>query len=161
MAANEKRVLVAEDDLSTRRAWSELISSWGYKVSAAADGEEALEIARTFEPHIILSDLKMPRKDGMELLREIREFGLNTATIMISGEGDIPEAVQSIKLGAYDYLRKPIDPPHLKVLLGNLTQHLDISEEVTRLRKRLLGIGELGPMIGQSLPMRRVMTAIE
>ena len=55
MAANEKRVLVAEDDLTTRRAWSELISSWGYKVSAAADGEEALEIARTFEPHIILS----------------------------------------------------------------------------------------------------------
>jgi DNA-binding NtrC family response regulator len=161
MLANEKRVLVAEDDPTTRQAWSELISSWGYKVSAAADGEEALQLAKTNEPHILLSDLKMPRKDGLGLLRDLREAGLNIATIMISGEGDIPEAVQAIKLGAYDYLRKPIDPPHLRVLLGNLTEHLNISQENVRLRKRLLGIGELGPMQGQSLAMRRVMSAIE
>lgn len=80
---------------------------------------------------------------------------------MISGEGEIPDAVQAIKLGAYDYLRKPVDPSHLRLLLNNLSTHLTVSEENQRLRRRLINAGQLGPMIGQSLAMRRVMSLIE
>ncbi|HLK86899.1 MAG TPA: sigma-54 dependent transcriptional regulator [Candidatus Binataceae bacterium] len=156
-----KRVLVAEDHQRTRNAWAELISSWGFEVEAAEDGQRALELVGSFEPHILLLDLKLPLKDGLEVLGEIRRRGLPITTIVISGEGDIPDAVQAIKLGAYDYLRKPVDPPRLRQTLNNLSEHLAVSEENQRLRLRLMGAGELGPIVGQSQAMRRVMALIE
>jgi DNA-binding NtrC family response regulator len=95
------------------------------------------------------------------VLREIRANGWQIPTIVISGEGDIDDAVQSIKLGAYDYLRKPVDPHHMEVLLNNLRTHLTVSKENQLLRRRLMDAGELGQLIGQSLAMRRVMAAID
>ncbi|MGB6561533.1 MAG: sigma-54 dependent transcriptional regulator [Candidatus Binataceae bacterium] len=159
--ADAKRVLVAEDHPRTRHAWVELIASWGFKVEAAEDGQRATELIASFEPHILLLDLKLPRKDGLGVLGEIRQSGLPITTIVISGEGDIPDAVQAIKLGAYDYLRKPVDPPRLRQTLNNLSEHLAVSEENQRLRLRLMGVGELGPIIGQSQAMRRVMALVE
>ncbi|SRR5579875_651450 len=159
--ANEKRILVAEDDLATSQAWSELIAAWGFRVEIAEDGKRALELIESYQPHILLLDLRLPQKDGIQVLSELREKGLHIPTIMISGEGEIPDAVQAIKLGAYDYLRKPVDPSHLRLLLNNLSTHLTVSEENQRLRRRLINAGQLGPMIGQSLAMRRVMSLIE
>jgi DNA-binding NtrC family response regulator len=159
--ANEKRILVAEDDLATSQAWSELIAAWGFPVKVAEDGKRALELIESYEPHILLLDLRLPQKDGIQILSELRDKGLHIPTIMISGEGEIPDAVQAIKLGAYDYLRKPVDPSHLRLLLNNLSTHLTVSEENQRLRRRLINAGQLGPMIGQSLAMRRVMSLIE
>ena len=159
--ADAKRVLVAEDHPRTRHAWVELIASWGFKVEAAEDGQRAIELIASFEPHILLLDLKLPVKDGLGVLSEIRQRGLPITTIVISGEGDIPDAVQAIKLGAYDYLRKPVDPPRLRQTLNNLSEHLAVSEENQRLRLRLMGVGELGPIIGQSQAMRRVMALVE
>ncbi|MGH8012955.1 MAG: sigma-54-dependent transcriptional regulator, partial [Candidatus Binataceae bacterium] len=120
-----------------------------------------LELVESYDPHILLLDLKLPEKDGIAVLTDIRARGLQIPTVVISGEGEISDAVQSIKLGAYDYLRKPVDPPHLRVLLNNLTAHLTVSEENQRLRRRLLRAGQLGPLVGHSTPMRRVMTLIE
>ncbi len=159
--ADAKRVLVAEDHPRTRQAWTELIASWGFKVEAAEDGQRAIELIGSFEPHIVLLDLKLPIKDGLEVLGEIRQRGLPITTIVISGEGDIPDAVQAIKLGAYDYLRKPVDPPRLRQTLNNLSEHLAVSEENQRLRLRLMGVGQLGSIIGQSQAMRRVMALVE
>jgi DNA-binding NtrC family response regulator len=159
--ADAKRVLVAEDHPRTRLAWVELIASWGFKVEAAEDGQRAIELIGSFEPHILLLDLKLPIKDGLGVLSEIRQRGLPITTIVISGEGDIPDAVQAIKLGAYDYLRKPVDPPRLRQTLNNLAEHLSVSEENQRLRLRLMGVGQLGPIIGQSQAMRRVMALVE
>ncbi len=159
--SDAKRVLVAEDHPRTRHAWAELIASWGFEVEAAEDGQRAIDLIASFEPHIVLLDLKLPIKDGLGVLSEIRQRGLPIITIMISGEGDIPDAVQAIKLGAYDYLRKPVDPPRLRQTLNNLSAHLAVSEENQRLRLRLMGVGELGPIIGQSQAMRRVMALVE
>jgi DNA-binding NtrC family response regulator len=157
----ERRILVAEDDFATRQAWCKLIVSWGFNVEAAEDGKRVLELIDSYDPHILLLDLKLPYKDGIQVLSEIRDKGLQIPTLVISGEGDFPDAVQSIKLGAYDYLRKPVDPPHLRVLLNNLGAHLTISEENQRLRRRLMRAGELGSLIGQSREMTRVMALIE
>src|SRR5258708_19559906 len=159
--ADAKRVLVAEDHPRTRHAWVELIASWGFKVEEAEDDQRAIDRLASFEPHILLLDLKLPVKDGLAVLSEIRQRGLPITTIVISGEGDIPDAVQAIKLGAYDYLRKPVDPPRLRQTLNNLSEHLAVSEENQRLRLRLMGAGELGPIIGQSQAMRRVMAMVE
>src|SRR5579885_73893 len=116
------RILVAEDDATTLEAWCGMIRSWGFDVSGAADGEEALQRGRAYNPHVLISDLKMPRRDGLDLLKEMRRLGVSVPTLIISGEGDIPEAVAAIKLGAIDYVRKPIDPPHLRALLNLLAR---------------------------------------
>ncbi|MDO8434040.1 MAG: sigma-54 dependent transcriptional regulator, partial [Candidatus Binatus sp.] len=159
--ANETRILVAEDDVSTHEEWSESLSAWGFRVETAEDGERATELIKTFQPHILLTDLRMPRKDGLQLLRDIREMGIDLPTVIISGQGDIPDAVEAIKLGAIDYLRKPVDPPHLRQMLKNLADIVQMREENLTLRRRLADVGELGPLFGRSLVMRRVITAIE
>ncbi|HVN27661.1 MAG TPA: sigma-54 dependent transcriptional regulator [Candidatus Binataceae bacterium] len=157
----EKRILVAEDDRTTRDAWSELIVAWGYKVKTAENGEAALTEAASYDPHILLLDLNLPRKNGLQVLQELNERGLRIPTIVISGQGEIPDVVKTIKLGAYDYLRKPVDPAHLRVMLTNLAAHITVAEENERLRRRLMEAGKLGPMIGQSRAMQQVMVLIK
>jgi len=155
------RVLIVEDNADAREAWSTLISSWEYRVETAEDGERALRLIESTDPQILLLDLRIPKKDGLAVLREIRANGWHLPTIVISGEGEIEDAVESIKLGAYDYLRKPVDPHHMEVLLNNLRTHLTVSKENQLLRRRLMDAGELGQLIGQSFAMRRVMASIE
>jgi len=159
--ASEIRVLIAEDDRDTHDEWRESLASWGFRPEVAEDGDRALELVRTFQPHIMLADLRMPNKDGLQLLREIRDLGINLPIIMISGQGEIPDAVEALKLGALDYLRKPVDPPHLHRLLKNLAENIAMREENSALRRRLADAGQLGPLFGRSLTMRRVITAIE
>jgi DNA-binding NtrC family response regulator len=161
MASKERRILVADDDAAARAACCELISLWGFKAEEAEDGEKTLELVKSYDPHVLLLDLKMPRKDGLSVLAELRDQQAQVVTIVISGEGDIPEAVKAIKLGAYDYLQKPLDPNHLRNLLGNLSEHLSVREENARLRRRLAEAGELGSLIGRSRAMRRVIALVE
>src|SRR5579885_159395 len=156
-----RRILVVEDDASTREAWRELIASWGFEVAAAEDGAKALDLAVSYAPEIVLLDLRLPRKDGLTVLKEMRDRGLAIQTIVISGEGEIRDAVRAIKLGAYEYLSKPVDVAHLKHLLGNLLSHLSVSEENELLRRRLIRAGELGDLIGESEAMKRVMLLVE
>jgi DNA-binding NtrC family response regulator len=159
--AESRRILVAEDDAATRSAWAELIESWGYQIAAAEDGEQAVAMIESFDPQILLLDLKLPRMDGLEVLAAMRERGAQVTTIVISGEGEIPDAVKSIKLGAYDYLRKPVDLQHLRLLLHNVSERLQINEENRRLRLNLVKAGKLGPLIGESAAMRRVLCEAE
>ena len=88
----EKRILVAEDDRTTRDAWSELIVAWGYKVKTAENGENALNEIAAYDPHILLLDLNLPRKNGLEVLQELNDRGLRIPTIVISGEGGVVKA---------------------------------------------------------------------
>src|SRR5271156_5663352 len=159
--ANEIRVLIAEDDVNTHEEWRESLAVWGFRGEIAEDGVRALELISSFDPHILLSDLRMPRKGGLELLHDIRELGLSLPTIMISGQGEIPDAVEALKQGALDYMRKPVDPEHLQRVLHHLADNTSIREENSTLRRRLAEVGELGPLFGRSLPMRKVITAIE
>src|SRR5208282_4320919 len=151
--ANEIRVLIAEDDVNTHDEWRELLAAWGFRGKIAEDGVRALELIASFNPHILLSDLKM--------LRDIREMGIHLPTIMISGQGEIPDAVAALKLGAIDYMRKPVDPSHMQQVLKNLADNISIREENSNLRRRLAEVGELGPLFGKSAAMRKVITAIE
>src|SRR5579863_4002548 len=157
----EIRVLIAEDDVNTHDEWRETLTAWGFHGEIAEDGVRALELISSFNPHILLSDLRMPRKGGLELLRDIREMGIHLPTIMISGQGEIPDAVEALKQGAVDYMRKPVDPTHLQRVLKNIADNITIREENTTLRRRLAEVGELGPLFGRSMPMRKVITAIE
>jgi two-component system response regulator HydG len=157
---SETRVLVAEDDVAAHEGWRAMLNSWGYNVAIAEDGEVALDLIRRLNPHILLADIKMPRVDGLSLLHNINALGLRLATIMISGKGDFADAVQAMKLGALDYLRKPIDWEHLQGLLDNLSRQAAAWEEAYQERRRDGAFRENGAFIARSQPMRRVMDSI-
>ena len=125
-----------------RTLWRETLASWGYEVSFVEDGEKALTLVEKQPPDVLLCDLRIPRKNGLDLLRTMKERGLNVATFMISSVGRIDDAVQAIKLGAYEYLIKPVDLDRLHLLLKNLSSEVRLTEDNQSLRHRLARSGD-------------------
>jgi DNA-binding NtrC family response regulator len=156
-----ERVLVVEDDQSTRTGLTELIRSWGFVADAAADGEEAMQKVTTFRPGIIVSDLVMPRMGGLELLRALQDQLDDVSLVLLTAQGSVDSAVQAIKEGAYDYLTKPVDPQRLKILLEKVVERQETLREVKVLRRQLRDQGSFGRMIGNSPDIRRVYRTIE
>jgi DNA-binding NtrC family response regulator len=156
-----ERVLIVEDEPSTRLGLSELVRTWGFTTEAAADGEEALQRITSFRPSIIISDLVMPRMDGLGLLRALKDDGGDFTVVILTAQGTVETAVEAIKEGAYDYLTKPIEPQRLKILLDKLVERHETLREVKVLRKQLREQGSFGKMIGNSPEMRKVYQTVE
>src|SRR4051812_18498331 len=114
-AAISERVLIVEDDPATRVGLSELVSAWGFQTEEAANGEEAMQKVTSFRPAIIVSDLVMPRMGGLELLRALKDQLSDLTLILLTAQGTVESAVEAIKEGAYDYLRKPGGPPRAAI----------------------------------------------
>ena len=156
------RLLVVEDDAAQRVGLQQLLRSWGYTVEAAVDGREALEKIAFDRPTIVLSDLVMPRMDGLELLRALRQQDETDITVVLmTAQGTVESAVEAIKQGAYDYVSKPIDPQRLKILLDQIVERHDTLREVRVLRRQLQEHGRFGRLIGASLEMRKIYQVIE
>jgi DNA-binding NtrC family response regulator len=156
-----ERVLIVEDEPSTRVGLTELVRTWGFTTDAAGDGEEALQRITTFRPSIIISDLVMPRMDGLDLLRALKDDGGEFTVVILTAQGTVETAVEAIKEGAYDYLTKPIEPQRLKILLDKIVERQDTLREVKVLRKQLREHGTFGRMIGSSPQMRKIYQTIE
>src|SRR5689334_12656939 len=156
-----ERVLIVEDEPSTRVGLTELVRTWGFVTDAAADGQEALQKITTFRPSIVVSDLVMPRMDGLELLRALKDEGTALTVVILTAQGTVETAVEAIKEGAYDYLTKPVEPQRLKILLDKIVERQDTLREVKVLRKQLREHGSFGKMIGSSPQMRKVYQVIE
>jgi DNA-binding NtrC family response regulator len=156
-----ERVLIVEDDAAARVGMEQLIRSWGFSVEAASDGDEALEKVTAFRPGIVLTDLVMPRMSGLELLRALQEQGEHTTTVILTAQGTVETAVEAIKQGAYDYLTKPVDLQRLRILLAKIVERHETLREVQVLRRQLGEQGAFGPMIGNSLEMRKIYHIIE
>jgi DNA-binding NtrC family response regulator len=155
--AVKRTILVADDDLDAQSIWRETLASWGYEVSFVEDGETALNLVEKEPPYVLLCDLRIPCKNGLDLLRTMKERGLNVATFMISSVGQVDDAVQAIKLGAYEYLIKPVDLNKLHLLLEDLSSQVQLAEVNQSLRHQLAGPGRRGQIIGRPLVMRRLM----
>jgi DNA-binding NtrC family response regulator len=155
------RVLIVEDEPSTRVGLTELVRTWGFTADAAGDGEEALNRITAFRPSIIISDMVMPRMGGLELLRALKDDGGDFTVVILTAQGTVETAVEAIKEGAYDYLTKPIEPQRLKILLDKIVERQDTLREVKVLRKQLREHGTFGRMIGSSASMRKVYQTIE
>ncbi|HXE79909.1 MAG TPA: sigma-54 dependent transcriptional regulator [Vicinamibacterales bacterium] len=160
-SAAGERVLIVEDEPSTRLGLTELVRTWGFATEAAADGQEALDRVTTFRPSIIISDLVMPRMGGLELLRALKDDGGDYTVVILTAQGTVESAVQAIKEGAYDYLTKPIEPQRLKILLDKIVERQDTLREVKALRRQLREHGTFGRLIGTSPQMRKVYQVIE
>jgi DNA-binding NtrC family response regulator len=155
------RVLIVEDDPTTRVGLTELVRTWGFTTEAAADGEEALQRITAFRPSIIITDLVMPRMDGLQLLRALKDEGPDLTIVILTAQGTVGTAVEAIKDGAYDYLTKPIEPQRLRILLDQIVERQDTRREVKVLRRQLRDHGTFGRMIGNSAEMRKVYQVVE
>jgi DNA-binding NtrC family response regulator len=156
-----ERVLIVEDDPSTRSGLSELVQAWGFQTDEAGDGEEAMRKVTTFRPAIIVSDLVMPRMGGADLLRALKDQLSDITFILLTAQGTVESAVEAIKEGAYDYLSKPVDPQRLQILLQKAVERQGTLREVRQLRRQLREQGSFGRIIGNSPGIRKVYRVIE
>jgi DNA-binding NtrC family response regulator len=156
-----ERVLIVEDDSSARVGLEQLIRSWGFVAESAVDGEDALEKVTSFRPAIVISDLIMPRMDGLTLLRTMQAQGSDVVTLLLTAQGTVETAVEAMKEGAYDYLTKPVDLQRLKILLDKIVERQETLREVKTLRRQLRDHGAFGSMIGNSPEMRKIYAVIE
>ncbi len=159
--AGAERVLIVEDDASARVGLEQLVRSWGYTAESAKDGEDALEKVTSFRPAIVITDLVMPRMDGLGLLRALQQQGADTTTLLLTAQGTVETAVEAMKEGAYDYLTKPVDIQRLKILLDKIVERLETLREVKALRRQLRDHGTFGSLIGNSPEMRKIYQVVE
>src|ERR1700760_3920407 len=125
-----EKVLIVEDEAHARTGLTELVASWGFRAESAADGVEGLERVRQWSPGIVVTDLKMPRMDGMELLARIRESQPGVVVVMLTAQGSIESAVDAMRMGAYDYIPKPVDPVRLRTILLNASRQREADAEL-------------------------------
>jgi DNA-binding NtrC family response regulator len=156
-----ERVLIVEDDPAARVGLEQLVRNWGFLAESAADGEEALEKVTSFRPAIVISDLVMPRMDGLALLRALQGQGGDVTILLLTAQGTVETAVEAMKEGAYDYLTKPIDIQRLKILLDKIVERQETLREVKALRRQLRDHGTFGSLIGNSPEMRKIYHVIE
>jgi DNA-binding NtrC family response regulator len=158
--AKNARILIVEDNAHERQGLADLLSLWGYETETAGDGSEALEKVSSFNPAVVISDLRMPRTTGMELLRRVHEVHSGLSFIMLTGQGTIEEAVEATKLGAFNFLEKPLDTKRLQVELRNCLERQESARQLEAAHRRLRDLGFLGNIVGRSKKMQEVTTLV-
>lgn len=153
-----RRVLVVDDEENIRTSLKGVLEDEGFKVSTAAEGQSALEQVSTFSPDVILLDIWMPGDDGIQVLERIKRRDPHAVVVMMSGHGTVETAVKAIKLGAFDFLEKPIHFDKVLVVLERAFEIRELRDENRFLREALHGGGAL---IGESDSMKRLQQLIQ
>jgi DNA-binding NtrC family response regulator len=157
---SQDRVLIVEDEENERTGLAELLRAWGYQTETAVDGADGWAKVESWEPAIVLTDLKMPRMDGMQLLEQIAEAPQQVAVILLTALGSIDAAVSAMKRGAFDFIEKPVNPTRLRNILQNAARLRGAERELEASRRRLRDVGVLGSLVGSSKSMQEVFRLI-
>ncbi|HEX7214997.1 MAG TPA: sigma-54 dependent transcriptional regulator [Methylomirabilota bacterium] len=155
------KILIVDDEEPARQGLTALLGRWGYDVDEAADGQEALAKAAAGLPSVVLSDLVMPKMDGLELLRALKTDVPFASVILLTGQGSIDTAVTAMREGAYDYLTKPVDVARLRVLIPKAAERGEALRDVALLRRKLSQVWGMGRLVGTSHGMQEVYRLIE
>jgi putative two component, sigma54 specific, transcriptional regulator, fis family len=159
------KILIVEDEAAIRRVLSKILSEEdkSYEIEEACNGEEAIEKIKKIDFDLILCDIKMPKKDGLEVLLETKELKPETRVVMISGHGDLDTAVQAMKLGAFDYISKPPDLNRLLNTVRNSLETKDKNLYETKIEKKEIKKKQSldFQMIGQSEPIKKIKEMID
>jgi DNA-binding NtrC family response regulator len=153
-------VLIAEDDNTSRRILSHFVQKIGYIPILAEDGEECIKQISEQRPDVILLDINMPKKDGFEVMQHMKAHGIFTPVIMITASHDIPHAVKCIKLGAYEYLTKPLSIERLEIVMRNALAESSLISRVQKLQKELESQNLFKEIIGQSASIKQAMEQV-
>ena len=151
-------ILIVDDEVSILNSLSSILEDEGYEVSVAKSGIEALKLCAVSPPELMMLDIWMPDMDGLETLRRLRELVPQTQVMMMSGHGSIETAVKAIKLGAYDYIEKPLSLENVTLRVKHALDQHRLEQENRTLRTKVERKFEL---IGQSPAMRQLKQIIE
>ncbi len=155
------KILIIDDEKGIREIFSVLLEEKGYLIDTAETGKKGLEKARQFSPDLILLDMNLPDISGMDVLLQIKENFPQAQIIIITAFGTIKTAVEATKLGAYDYLEKPIDNDELLLLISRALDVIKLQNEVEELRSELLARYRFSNIIGTSSQMNSVFQMME
>ena len=163
-AMTKAKILIADDELSMTNALSAILSGEGYDVAVAPDGKKALDQLSSDEFGVVLADLKMPKLDGLALLKELQRLAIPTECIIVTGQGTVDSAVQAMREGAYDYIEKPLNAEklnRLKALIPKALEKFSVQERNRELSSKLEGLTHYGELTGQSEEMRSVYQIVD
>ena len=154
------RILIVDDEANARTALAELLRDEGFQVETAADGFKALPKLEDFAPDLLLTDLKMPGLDGLELMRRAREADPEIASVVMTAYGAIDTAVAAMRQGAADYLTKPINVDELLIVMDRVLERQRLHRESGILRERLSERHRLHNIVGSCGAMQRVLETV-
>jgi two-component system NtrC family response regulator len=156
----DRRILVVDDSDLTCRQLSHILARPDRRIKVAHDGTSALEWALEGQFSLILTDLRLPGIDGLDLIRELRQRGLPVTLIVMTGYASIDTAVEAMQLGAYDYLIKPIDPIQLELVVEQALKDRRLRDEVAELRRGVERRHSFHDLLGRSPGMRAVFAKL-
>ena len=154
-------IVIADDEKNTREGLRWALERKDLHILLAADGEEALNLIRSEPVDVLLTDLKMPKLDGMELLNHVRQESATTEVVMLTGHGTVESAVDAMKAGAFDYLIKPINIDELNLLVDRILSNRALKEENAQLRQQVERRFGLGNIVGNSDVMNQVFNLVK
>lgn len=154
------RVLICEDDQVQRDVIAAILDKAGYAVAAAASGAAAIELLGGEPYDLLLTDMRMPGMDGLELLRQARRIRPEIEVVVMTAYATVQTAVAAMKEGAVDYLAKPFDKEELLVVAGKALERADLRKQNEQLRELVADSVSLGNIIGESPPMQRVFNIV-
>ena len=155
------RILLADDDQSVRRVLQFKLEKQGYTVTVVADGALALEKIRSDRWDLLLSDIKMPKVDGIELLEQAKALQPDLKVILITAHATVAQAVKAVKLGAFDYITKPFDDDELFVTVNKALAFKRLESENRQLRDQLQQLGSDREPIGVSKAFQDLMSVVD
>jgi DNA-binding NtrC family response regulator len=154
------KILITDDERAIRRALREILEFEGYQIEEAENGMDALKLLREQSFDLVFCDIKMPQLDGLELLSKIKEEGIKSLIIMISGHGTVETAVQAIKNGAFDFIEKPLDLNRILVTIRNAKLNAALVQETVQLKNTIKKIKGTS-IIGDSKAINDIKSMIE
>ena len=157
----EASVLIVDDDASQRTQLAGFLRDLGAEVAEAGDGSEALALVPRFGPDVVITDLRMPKMDGRELLREIRQFNPEIGVIVVTAYGTVEDAVACLKDGAGDYLLKPLDLDEVEHLVRRAVERRHLERENRELRRRLGALESVEGIVTAADAMAEVLSMVK
>jgi two-component system, NtrC family, response regulator AtoC len=146
-------VLIVDDERTLARAVKAFLTEAGYEAEIAGDAERAVELLPTLRPDVVFTDVRLPGMSGIDLLRRVREFDPAIPVIIMTAYGTIEGAVEAVKLGAFDYMKKPVDLEELKLLADRARETAVLKQELSYYRHRAAGDGPVAGILGTSAGM--------
>ena len=153
-------ILIVDDDATHRNMLQTLLQEWGYVSQEAEDGDIAVELCKEKSFDLVLMDVRMPKKTGLEALKEIQTYNPALPVLIMTAFSDVEAAVEAIKSGAYDYLTKPLDFEKLKVVLRNVFAHAGLLQENAYLSQVVAATQAQTRIIGRSKPMSALLDMV-
>jgi two-component system, NtrC family, response regulator AtoC len=156
-----KRVLIVDDDRATSAGMADVIEEWGYEPEVADTVKAGWNAVSRLVPDVAIVDLKLPDGSGLDLLHRIKEQFPDVSVVILTGHATVDSAVKALKVGAEDYVTKPVDLPRLQVILKTVEDKQLMKQEILELRRQLQKMGALGHLVGKSRSMQKLFEEIE